>query len=222
MHETAEHDHISLNEAVRIAPGDVSPNCLRRWCRRGVLSRSGGRIKLQHVRVVGKLFTTAKWIDEFGKRLAEADAGYFDRIEDAATVPLVRLGHEPSTLGNRRFATHVGRVPPESLDRLDTWFPEDSVDVQYSTTGDGHERPACRYGLRTPARLLPDRLLSIDALDAGLRDPGGPARAMAGAPPRPLRSAVAVRSVRRGGSVINRPTSRRPPVSIAFSSRRRG
>lgn len=87
MHETAEHDHISLNEAARIAPGDVSPNCIWRWCRRGVLSRSGERIKLQHVRVGGKLFTTAQWIEEFGQRLAEADADYFDRTEGAPASP---------------------------------------------------------------------------------------------------------------------------------------
>jgi energy-coupling factor transporter ATP-binding protein EcfA2 len=40
-------------------------------------------------------------------------------------------------LADRRFAAHIGRLPPEAFDRLDLWFPEDSLHVQYSTTGDG-------------------------------------------------------------------------------------
>jgi energy-coupling factor transporter ATP-binding protein EcfA2 len=50
----------------------------------------------------------------------------------------IAAGQHEATLGDRRFATHIGRLPPEALDRLDLWFPEDSLDVQYSTTGDGH------------------------------------------------------------------------------------
>jgi len=37
----------------------------------------GERIHLEHVRVGGKLYTTPRWIEEFGSRLAEADAAYF-------------------------------------------------------------------------------------------------------------------------------------------------
>ena len=43
------------------------------------------------------------------------------------------------SLGDRRFATHIRRLQPEALDRLDLWFPEDSLDVQYSTTGGGQD-----------------------------------------------------------------------------------
>jgi hypothetical protein len=45
--------------------------------------------------------------------------------------------NDPATLGDQRFATHLGKLQPEMLDRLDLWFPEDSLDVQYSSTGDG-------------------------------------------------------------------------------------
>ena len=41
------------------------------------------------------------------------------------------------TVADRRFANHIVKLPPEAIDRLDLWFPEDSLDVQYSTTGDG-------------------------------------------------------------------------------------
>ncbi len=45
--------------------------------------------------------------------------------------------YDTGTVADRRFATHVGSLPPESLDRLDLWFPEDSLEVQYSARGDG-------------------------------------------------------------------------------------
>jgi ABC-type cobalamin/Fe3+-siderophores transport system ATPase subunit len=40
---------------------------------------------------------------------------------------------------DQRFAAHLSRLPPEALDRLDLWFPEDSLDVQYSPSGDGRK-----------------------------------------------------------------------------------
>ena len=41
------------------------------------------------------------------------------------------------TVADQRFATLVRNLPPESIDRLDLWFPEDSLEVQYSARGDG-------------------------------------------------------------------------------------
>lgn len=72
---------LTLSQAARIAPGSPTPNCVWRWCRRGVIARSGRRVRLEHVRVGGKLFTSAEWLDSFGRRLAEADADYFDNEE---------------------------------------------------------------------------------------------------------------------------------------------
>jgi len=84
MHEQTQH--ITLTEAAKITPGRPSTNCLWRWCRRGVMSRSGQRVRLEHVRIGGKIFTTARWVEEFGKALAEADASYFDlQDQDAET-----------------------------------------------------------------------------------------------------------------------------------------
>lgn len=78
---------MTLSQAARIAPGGVSPNCVWRWCRRGVLARSGERVRLEHIRAGGKLFTTPRWIDEFGKRLAEADAAYFESSDEPTAAP---------------------------------------------------------------------------------------------------------------------------------------
>ena len=54
--------------------------------------------------------------------------------------------HDPASLSDQRFATHISRLQPEGLDRLDCWFPEDSLDVQYSTTGDGERFRSIQEG----------------------------------------------------------------------------
>ena len=43
-------------------------------------------MRLQHVRVGGKLFTTEQWVAEFGQRLADADTAYFDSVSNAAPI----------------------------------------------------------------------------------------------------------------------------------------
>lgn len=76
MHE--QDQHITLTQAAKITPGRPSTNCIWRWCRRGVLARNGQRVRLEHVRIGGKIFTTRRWVEAFGKSLAEADTTYFD------------------------------------------------------------------------------------------------------------------------------------------------
>lgn len=108
MHgQTFAEEQISLTEAAKIAPGRPSTNCIWRWCRRGVLSRGGERVRLQHLRIGGKIFTTARWMEEFGRKLAEADARYFDLCDAAAnaataTIPRRRHQRAPSQFEEQR------------------------------------------------------------------------------------------------------------------------
>ncbi|MBK9117997.1 MAG: hypothetical protein IPM18_00090 [Phycisphaerales bacterium] len=96
MHEQAVEDaRISLTEVAKVAPGRPSANCVWRWCRRGVLARSGARIRLEHVRIGGKIFTTRRWLDDFGRRLAAEDAKYFSLCE--ATSAVARSSEPPSS-----------------------------------------------------------------------------------------------------------------------------
>lgn len=97
MHETK--NYLTLHQAATLVPGETSANCIWRWCRKGVLARTGHRLRLQHVRIGGKLYTTAGWVSEFGQLLAEADANYF-RIGDDSVI------HQPSrqTDGQRQTA----------------------------------------------------------------------------------------------------------------------
>ncbi len=45
--------------------------------------------------------------------------------------------HNAFDLKDQRFGAHINKLPPEALDRLDAWFPEDSLQVEYSTGADG-------------------------------------------------------------------------------------
>jgi energy-coupling factor transporter ATP-binding protein EcfA2 len=40
-------------------------------------------------------------------------------------------------LQDRRFGAHLEKLPPEAFDRIDMWYPEDSLRVQYNTPSDG-------------------------------------------------------------------------------------
>ena len=89
MHELSER--ITLGQATRLVEGHPSPSSLWRWCRRGVKARNGERIRMRHVRVGGKLYTQASWVDEFTKRLAEADIKHFAlHDDDIPTFPRPR------------------------------------------------------------------------------------------------------------------------------------
>ena len=49
-------------------------------------------------------------------------------------------------LSDQRFANHLSKLPPEVLDRLDLWFPEDSLKVEYSAAGDGQNFQSIQEG----------------------------------------------------------------------------
>lgn len=82
----AAEEHITLSQAAKLAPGRPSPNCVWRWCREGVKAASGQRVRLKHVRFGSRIYTTRQWLSAFGLALAEADAAYFERGEQAPEV----------------------------------------------------------------------------------------------------------------------------------------
>lgn len=100
---------VTLTQAAKLAPGRPTPNCIWRWCRKGVLARSGARIKLQHLRMGGKIFTSTSWLAEFGAQLAAADASHFDKQfsdDDSVRVD----GKSPA---ERARAAHLQQVDRE-------------------------------------------------------------------------------------------------------------
>lgn len=101
--------YLTLSQAARFVPGRTSPNAVWRWCRRGVLARSGERVHLQHVRLGGKLLTTRRWLDEFGERLAAADKTYFNLTQSQPRAPAAPIAAAPSTPADRRWrSTRTG------------------------------------------------------------------------------------------------------------------
>ena len=108
MHETEKH--LTMAQAARISPGQPSPNCVWRWCRHGVKSRSGERVRLRHIRIGGVIFTTAEWVQEFGQRLAEADVHHFSLADRDYTVPQPSRS-QPFT--DKQRQTHLEQVNRE-------------------------------------------------------------------------------------------------------------
>ncbi|MFA9476958.1 DUF1580 domain-containing protein [Phycisphaerales bacterium AB-hyl4] len=80
-HIQSSGKYITLAEAAKLAPGRPSANAVWRWARKGVKSRCGHRVHLQHVRAGGRVLTTAEWVEQFARDLAEADAEHFSAAE---------------------------------------------------------------------------------------------------------------------------------------------
>lgn len=69
---------LSLVDAANLLPHRPHPTALWRWARRGLRARDGRLIRLAHVRLGGRVYVTREAIEEFGRRLAEADMVAFD------------------------------------------------------------------------------------------------------------------------------------------------
>lgn len=107
---------LTLSEAARRVPGRPSTNCIWRWCRRGVLARGGGRVRLEHRRIGGKIFTAPGWLDEFGRKLADADASYFAaRERETASGWRAARGHRRAKRRSDADSERVARL--DDVDR---------------------------------------------------------------------------------------------------------
>lgn len=65
-------EYLSCAEAGKLAPGRPAACTVWRWATKGTETRQG-KIKLQHVRMGGKIFTSAQWLKEFSVALAAAN-----------------------------------------------------------------------------------------------------------------------------------------------------
>jgi len=68
----------TLSQVAKLCPGRPHTSAVWRWCRKGLKSRCGETIRLQHIRVGGKIYTTAEWLSDFFTSIAESDAKHFD------------------------------------------------------------------------------------------------------------------------------------------------
>lgn len=62
----------------------------------------------------------------------ESSVSFEQRLRELKeAVRAIREGRQ-NAIQDHRFAGHVRNLPPENLDRLDCWFPQDSLEVLYS------------------------------------------------------------------------------------------
>ncbi|NQU02863.1 MAG: AAA family ATPase [Syntrophaceae bacterium] len=73
-----------------------------------------------------------KKINEFEEKLRKQK----NRIKETA-----KGNTSDHDIKDRRIVTFLGDLPPETFDRMDCWYPEDSLDVRYSTKPGGEFRP---------------------------------------------------------------------------------
>ncbi len=78
--------------------------------------------------LLGKLYEGSGCSDDIERDLGEIKKD----VRDIASGE-----YDLKKLADQRFAAHVSKLPPEAIDRIDMWFPEDSLDVQYNATGEG-------------------------------------------------------------------------------------
>ncbi len=79
--------YLTLSQAAQLLPGRPSACAVWRWGRKGIKARGGERVKLQHIRLGGRVYTRSDWLEEFGKRLAEADVAHFDARAETPLPP---------------------------------------------------------------------------------------------------------------------------------------
>ncbi len=117
-HTRTNGQYLTLTEVAKLAPGRPTANAVWRWCRRGVLSRGGERVRLQHIRAGGQIFTTLDWLHEFGHKLAEADEQYFSLHQAAIAAARANEPRRPrrGRAANPRAGDHR-RLQLEELDR---------------------------------------------------------------------------------------------------------
>ena len=83
-------DYISLAQASKLCPGRLSIQSIWRWCRKGIKSKSGERIHLEHYRVGGKLYTTENDLQNFFKNVTESDKLHFQKEYPKIEIPKTR------------------------------------------------------------------------------------------------------------------------------------
>ena len=87
--------------------------------------------------LLGELYRNGNGAEDVEQNLASIK----DKIRK-----IILKQYDTGALADKRFATHIDRLPPEAIDRLDLWFPEDSLEVQYSAMGDGQRFRSIQEG----------------------------------------------------------------------------
>ena len=88
--------YISLAEAAEKTPGKPTAATVWRWARKGLSARNGANVKLQHVRVGGRVYTTEQWLNEFFAAVAAEDIqpSQVQHVNRASMQPALTRAHK--------------------------------------------------------------------------------------------------------------------------------
>lgn len=126
--------YISLAAAAKRSPGTPHVSAVWRWCRRGVLSRTGERIRLKHIRAGGKILTTPQWVEEFCHALAAADQKYFE-ARDAAGRCLAPRDEAFAAPKRKQWRTPAPRTSPTAPSVASQRSASDALDAELDAEG---------------------------------------------------------------------------------------
>jgi len=106
---------------------------------RRLLQREDGRFERDIGQLLGELYgnSNSDNVEAIENNLAKIKSNIRKIKSDRSDAVAVK---------DQRFIAHIQGLPPEAMDRLDLWFPEDSLDVQYSTTVDGRSFRSIQEG----------------------------------------------------------------------------
>ena len=88
MHQNDQY--LNFTQAAKRVPGRPHVSTLWRWANKGVRAADGNRIFLEAWRFGGKHFTTLAALEEFGRRLNEANRSHFSQQSDDGPTPAQR------------------------------------------------------------------------------------------------------------------------------------
>jgi len=100
-------DRLALAEAAAIAPGRPSAITVWRWCRLGLLA-GNERIRLRHVRVGRKLYTSRADLEAFYRAVAAADLAARDAAAPKRTAPVTSAARRASREAAKRLLDAAG------------------------------------------------------------------------------------------------------------------
>lgn len=95
-------DYITLTQAAKLVPFNPNATTLWRWCRKGVVTRSGERLRLQHVGTGRRIATTAKWVEEFLKAKAASDAKHYDDADAQQHAAVAQVEHHRAAVAQAK------------------------------------------------------------------------------------------------------------------------
>ena len=86
-------EYITLTQASKLCPTKPCISAIWRWCRRGLKSRSGKRVRLEHLRVGRRVLTTRSSLERFFRELTAADMPHFDSQTASISKPARSKAH---------------------------------------------------------------------------------------------------------------------------------